>query len=284
MRKNHAAGVSMTQGLKGRLILALAVSLLSAAAAAAEAPKATVTPGKKLGAGEIRECMRKNFAHRGALRDLSVETTDREGKKHPLKMRLFWKPSKAGQMRMNLRVLEPADLKGSSYLLLEKPKGEDVYFHLPALKLTQKISGENSSQPLWGTEFSYAEIKQVQGMLIGGATTRKADAKVGERAVFVLETQTKADETGYEQVQSSVDQLTCTLLKSEFIAGGKAVKRLDADVATLLTVDEYSVVLSYTMHNLKSGTRTTLNMSDLSLLEGTREPLFDPKTFYQHEE
>ena len=74
------------------------------------------------------------------------------------------------------------------------------------------------------------------------------------------------------------------LLKSEFYAKtGKLAKVLEGDTATLFQADAYWVMLNYTMKDKRKGTKTTLTMSDLTLLEGSREALFDPKTFYSED-
>jgi hypothetical protein len=251
-------------------------------ASAAAAPKVEKSNPAKMNVDDIRACMRGNFVDRGSLRDLIVKATDREGQTHEIKMKLFWKPGKDGLARMNLRVLEPPDLKNSSYLLLERPKGEDVYFFLPANKTVLKVTGNEMTRPLWGTDFSYTEIKQVQGLLLDGKTKRNPDQSVKDRQSFVLETATKAETTGYKKVLSYVDQATCTLIKSEFFAkGAKPRKVLEADLSTLMQVDTYWLVLGYTMRNLVEGTHTDLTMGDLYLLESKGERMFDPDQFFQ---
>ena len=276
MRNMMRMGMQSGLSAAGMFLLIASATAQAAAVDAAARAKMTVS--------EVRACMAKNLAYRGALRDLKVEVTDREGKTRALKMKLFWKPTKAGAARMNLRVLEPADLKGSSYLMLDSDQGEEVYFYLPASKQVQKISGQMMAQPLWGTDFSYGEIKQVHGVLETGNAARKADAKVGGRSVFVLEAMTQPEKTGYSKILSYVDQDTCVLLKSEFFGkNGKAAKIMEGDLATLFTLDEYSVMLNYTMRDLRKKTKTLLTMSDLNLLEGSREALFSPAAFYKED-
>lgn len=267
--------------------LAVVLALVGAAGWAQAQTKPEAKPPEKsdpakMDVEDIRACVRGNLVERGSLRDLTVTATDAEGQSHELKMKLFWKPAKNGLARMNLRVLEPKDLHGSSYLLLEREKGEDVYFFLPANKTVLKVTGNEMARPLWGTDFSYTEIRQVQGLLLGGATKRKADAAVGDRPAFVLETATKMETTGYKKVVSTIDQASCTLLKSEFFAkGDKPRKVLEADVSTLTHVDTYWLVLGYDMRNPVEGSHTRLSLSDLFLLESKSERLFEPDQFFQ---
>ncbi|HUR39652.1 MAG TPA: outer membrane lipoprotein-sorting protein [Verrucomicrobiae bacterium] len=229
----------------------------------------------------IRSCMAKNLVSRGALRDLSLDVFDKEGKIRSLRMRLFWKPSKGGGQRVNLRLVEPSAMAGSSYLLVQEGLGEEVYFYLPGADRALRITGQNMSEPLWGTDFSYGEIKQVLGILVVGDTTRLPDSAISDRPMYVLETATKADETGYRKVISHIDQKTCVLMRSEFYAREQPRKVLDADPASLLQADKYWTALSYTMTDVQRNTHTQLSLSDLSFDERMSEKLFDPQKFFE---
>lgn len=259
-----------------RLQLCTLVLAGAASVAAAEPPK----PGASV--KDVQACMAKNLVTRGALRDLNLEVFDKEGHVRSLRMKLFWKPGKGGGTRVNLRVLEPAAMMGSSYLLVQQGLTEEVYFYLPGADRSLRITGQNMSEPLWGTDFSYGEIKQVLGLLAVGETRRLDDVEVSGRPTHVLETLTKVEETGYQKVVSYVDRKACVLLKSEFFAkGDKPRKVLDADLGTLLQADKYWTVLGYTMADNVRGTKTRLNLTDLSFDERLPERLFEPGKFFE---
>lgn len=254
-----------------------AVALMTVALAAGAAGKAA-KGAAEMSAPDIRACMARNLVARGALRDLALETFDKEGKLNSLRMRLYWKPSKTGGTRVHLRMVEPPAMAGSAYLMLQEGPTEEVYFSLPGAEHGLRITGQNMSEPLWGTDFSYGEIKEVLGMLVGGTTTKAADGTVADRATWTLETAAAGD--AYSKVVSSVDQKSCTLLKSDFYAkSGKLRKTLEADVTTLLQADKYWTILGYTMSDKEKGTHTTLSLTDLSFDESMPERLFDPKRF-----
>ena len=258
-------------------VLALAAVLLAGASATADAAKGKSTEGTTV--KDIRGCMAKNLVGRGALRDLALDVYDKEGKINSLRMRLYWKPSKSGGTRVHLHMVEPPAMANSVYLLLQEGMSEEIYFALPGADHALRITGQNTSEPLWGTDFSYGEIKEVLGLLATGQTARLPDGKVGDRAVYRLETQTIAGDQ-YTKVVSSIDQKSCTLMKSEFIArNGKPRKVLEADVSTLLQADKYWTILGYTMSDLDKGTHTQLNLTDLSFDENMSERLFDPRRF-----
>jgi hypothetical protein len=258
-----------------------AVTLL-AAAGAANAAEGGKPPGQ-MSVENIQACMSKNLVNRGALRELNVTATDDEGRNHALRMHLYWKPTKDGHTRMNLRIVEPAAMVGSSYLLLEQGQQEEVYFFLRGTDQAVRITGQNMGEPLWGTDFSYGEIKQVLGLLYIGDTRRIADTKVGDRTAYTMETRSKFHEVGgYVKVVSYVDQASCTLLKTEFFQKADRVRKvLEADASKLLKADTYWLMLGYTMTDKREKTHTTVDLSDFSLMERLPEKLFDPKTFFE---
>jgi hypothetical protein len=260
-----------------RKFLGAVALVLSGAVSAQPAAKPKAAPST---VKDIRACMSDNLVKRGALRDLQLGVYDKEGQVRQLKMRLYWKPSKTGGSRVHLRVVEPAAMLGSSYLLLQEGPKEEVYFYLPGADRALRITGQNMSEPLWGTDFSYGEIKQVMGLLVSGQTERLADSKVSGRPAYVLATKTSA-ESGYRKVVNSVDQQSCVLLKSEFVANGdKPRKVLEGDLSTLLQADKYWTMLGYKMSDLSRGSYTTLTLSDLSIDERLSEKLFSPKEFF----
>ena len=250
---------------------------LAAALADALGPKSTVA--------EITTCMARNVADRGSVRDVVVTALDREGKAKSLKLKLHWKPTKEDRRgRLNLRVTEPLILAGSSYLLVQGATGEDIYFYMPAAKRTQKVAGGDLDRPLWGTDFSYNDVKLIQGMLVTGDTERLTDGKVGEREAYMILTKPK---TGtYPRVVTAVDKESCVILKADFFGKTEALeKTFIADIATLSHLDPFSraepywFVRTYTMSNVKNQTSTKLELSDIYLEERMPERVFDPEHF-----
>jgi hypothetical protein len=225
--------------------------------------------------------MRANVVDRGSLREIEMVSVDREGNSRKLRMRFFWKPAKdTGAMRSVVRVVEPTAYAGGAYLAIAKPEGDEVYLYMPALDRVQRIVGDQD-RALFGTDFTYSDVKQVQAILENGEAKRLPDATVADRTTFVLEVATNVELTGYTAIKSYVDQATCTLLKSEFFTSGTGRRKvLEADLSTLISAEPYWLILGYTMRDFGAGTRTNLSLSDVYLREQLPEALFDPATFY----
>jgi hypothetical protein len=272
-------------GLAVLLIAGSAVAAKKPAAPAAPAPEPAAPPALNVTTAtvnEINTCSRGNLADRGSLRDVTLKSKGRDGKERTLKLKLFWKPAKGtGEGRLNVRVVEPKDLAGASYLLVQKEGAEQLYFYLPAANKVQQVSGDDLNRPLWGTDLSYADLKQLQGLAATGPTTRIADQVVAGRPSYVLETKLDSATPTYAMMHSYVDQQSCVPLRSDFLdKSGKTVKQLVADASTLSQLDPYWFVTAYTMKDLVRNSETAVELSDVFLLEQMSEKNFAPDTFY----
>lgn len=235
---------------------------------------------------DISACMRANVVDRGSLRDFELRTTDREGKVITITVKVFWKPSRDDAAdRITMQVIAPDAYAGTSYLLIAHPDNQQVHLYLPALDRVQVMTGGDMSQPLWGTDFTFSEIKHVLGILQDGDTERLADTRTFDRPTFLLDTRTDEEQTGYLRVKAHVDQQTCTVLKSELYSEGDTPRKLlEADMSTLTEVDPYWLMLGYRMRDLTAGTRTDLKLSEVYLMEVLPESLFTPEGFHTLQE
>lgn len=283
-----------------RLAAGLAALIATAGATAAGLPAVQAAVQVDIAAGlpaldpakasveQIQACERANLAAKGSLRDVTLKSTGRDGKERVLKLKLFWKPVKgSAQGRLNARVIEPKEVAGSSYLLLEGTGGtpEQLYFYLPAADKVQQVSGDDLTRPLWGTDLSYNDLKQLQGLAAAGRTTRGKDEAVAGRPTYVLETRLADATPQYSSLKAYVDQQSCVPIKTDFLdKKGKRVKTLDADPATLSQLDPYWFVTAYLLKDLARGTQTAIELSDVYLLESLPEKHFEPGSFYLNNE
>ena len=234
---------------------------------------------------DISDCMRVNVFERGSVRDFQINAFDREGKSNKLKFKAFWKPSKSSEdIRITLQVVEPKALKGTAYLVEKNTQSEKLYLYLPAIRRVRTIVGGEASQKLWGSDFSIADIKQIQGLLLEGDAKRLPDVRIEGRPVYLVETLGSAP-SPYRKVRSFIDQQSCLLLKAElFSDNGEPHKILTADVSTLLEIDPWWLIQSYRMNDQRAGTRTDIWLSDIFIKERLPEALFTPQGFFIEQE
>lgn len=264
--------------MKQLLLACVGLCFCTLAAAAGE---------KKGDVDEVLACMKANVVDRGGLRHLQIVTTDRGGGSTTLELNLYWRPSTTGST-VSIQVTQPESLAGAAYLMRENEKGpDDLYVYVPTIGKARRILGAARGENLWGTSFSYDEIKLAQGLVLNGPTIRLADSTLRGRSVFVLESKFGEPEGRPRKALTYVDQKSCTVLRSElFSAAGELAKTLDGDLSLLFETSDHDerpiwLMLGYTMKDIENGRRSVVRLGEIHLLERARSSLFAPESFYQ---
>lgn len=233
-------------------------------------------------ADEIRTCVRANFPSTTSVQTIEVQSADRGGGTRTLQARAYWKKGADGRARIMLQVQNPPDLAGSSYLVAENSDRDDMFMFLPATNRVKRIQGASVSGALWGTDFSYEDIKQVQGLLINGSIKRDTDTDVGGQKAYVLSiVPVQTQDSGYIRIMSYIDQSTCVPLKTEFFEKGDALrKRLLVDAAKVSKEGAHWVAHTYEMSDLREQTKTVLRIDKVVHDQPLPDRIFNQQTFY----
>lgn len=231
---------------------------------------------------EIIQCANGNVPQKTFSQMLGISAFDRVGVERRLVARMYGKRTEADTVNLMLGVLQPDDLAGARYLVRGQDEGDDeMYMYLPALNAVRRIKGEASNSKLWGTDFSYVDILQIFGSFAQGRMTRRDNATLDGRDVYVLEVEPySSSESPYSRIVTSVDAKTCLTSQVEFTErGGKLRKRLRMNTAVISKEDGRFVGHEYTMEDLRDKTRTTLYLGDVIYDEDTPRGVFSPQGF-----
>ena len=251
-----------------RLVAAILVALLALPAQAADTYQS------------VLECMKGNLPPSARVQELEMVSTDRAGGTRRLTANLYAMTD--GLLRLTLRVIDPPELAGSAYLLRETegPREDDVYLALPKAQRVRHITGAQASQSLFGTDFNFADVRQIQGAFGGGEGKLEAAAEIDKRPVHVISVAPeKGKASPYTLIRSWVDQKSCVALKTEFHEGDKPRKRLTSPAASLKQSDKYWYASEMEMADLKTETRTTVKLGRLIDVDGLSTRYFNPNTF-----
>ncbi len=249
-----------------------ALLLLLAPAGTGAAPAALETPE------EIRACMARNLPERTTQQTLELESRDRAGAARTLGVRLFWKRSVSGQPRVLLRVDSPPDLKGAGYVLIERDGAEEMFTYLPSVQKVRRITSKMASSQLWGTDFSYEDVKQLQGIVRHGASERLPDVDLDGRSVRVLALTPAADAvSAYRRIVWHVDPETCVALRTDFFEAGEAPRKvLRSDPASLAKEGDRWLAHELVMSDDRTGTTTRLKVLRVQNDVELSDSLFNP--------
>jgi hypothetical protein len=235
-------------------------------------------------ADEIRACMRRNFPERTSLQTVEVESTDRVGGSRKLTARLHWKRFPDGRPRVMLRVDAPTDLRGAAYLMISGEPEDAMYTYAPSLDRVRRITSKTIGGKLWGTDFSYEDVKRVQGIGSDGALERLPDGEVAGRKVWVVASQLAPDAgSEYTRIVFHVDPETCVSLRTEFVdaAHGELRKVMTVDPAQVTREGERWIARLAEMHDRRDETTSRLRVAkvqnDVELSDGLFNPTLLPK-------
>lgn len=137
-----------------------------------------------------KDIMTKNFFI-SRVKDSRSETTmtliNESGQKRERKSTGVSKLQKNGIDNMRLiKFLSPADVKGTSNLMIEHSDGDDdIWIYLPALKKVRRLVSSNKSDSFVGSDFSYGDImgykvQDFEHKLLGSEKTDGMDCYVIE--------------------------------------------------------------------------------------------------------
>lgn len=229
----------------------------------------------------IDACMRANIPPALQIKQFTLNSTDRNGASRQLKGRLF-AIRDDGLLRTMLRIDAPGDLRGAAYLLREgKAKEQDaMYIFLPALNKTRRIMGGTQDNPLFGTDISYADIKQISHAFSGGQVLLEKIEPVDKRDTYVLAlTPDAAQQSRFAQIRTWVDKESCVALRADFIADQQVRKRYSASAQDLKKNGTRWYVSKGTMQDLVEHSQTELIIDGFISSDGLSDLYFNPRSF-----
>jgi hypothetical protein len=182
-----------------------------------------------------------------------------------------------------VKIKAPVDLNNAAYLVREGKERDDMFIYLPALNRVRRIMGGSADSPLFGTDLSYNDIKQVQNAFSGGPVKMEKADTIDARPVNVLAMTPSAAQSNYSLIRAWIDQKTCVALKVEFYEGATARKRLTLPSKSLKQAGSNWYASEALMEDLRSKSHTTLKITGLSNVDKLSERYFNSTTFYTAE-
>jgi hypothetical protein len=155
----------------------------------------------------VEECMRRNLPERASVRGISLLSVDRTGSQRKLTGKLYWKRLSADRSGLLMRLDSPPDVRRSSYLVLQDGSEEQMFVYLPNMQRVRRIHPDTASGSLFGTDFSYADLRYLQMMESIVISERLEDGVVGERPAYHVRMRAKPGEKSpYDRVDAMIDQ------------------------------------------------------------------------------
>jgi outer membrane lipoprotein-sorting protein len=182
-----------------------------------------------------------------------------------------------GRNRTRITFLEPADVRGTTLLILEQEgDAEDLqYLYLPALKRVRRISGSAKRGSFMGTDFTYDDLESRD--IEQGEYTRQADETFGGQSCYRIDVEPTREGEVYSQLKLWIHKKYYLPLKIEFFDE-------DGDLLKVLTTrriekkgDRY-MGTEMLMKNVQEGSQTTIHVQQIDLGATFPDATFDRAT------
>lgn len=233
-------------------------------------------------AEEIRACSRANLPDQSMAQNFKLQPVNRAGKSKDIGAVFFIQRMSNEETRATLQVRSPIDIEGVSYLWVDTEQDDRLHLYLPSVQRVRRVSGKNAANSMLGSDFSYEDIKYLQGVSAGGEVKKLADTKAAQRATYSLQvTPPKQDESAYERMIFYIDKTTCVPLKIEFFESGDTLrKRLTADPESLKKIGERWFATQLVMRDLLEKTYTRLHITNVQFDKNINGAIFNQRGFY----
>ena len=229
---------------------------------------------------EVQACLRANLPEKTVQQTMELVSSRGDSGERELRAELYATQPEPGQLATMIDMQAPADMAGARYLVLQNGDSEAVYVYLPALRRVRRITGSQQSDALWGTDFSYADLKQIQGMV--GQTPVEflplTDADAPGRHRFSV--QPPAD-SPYSRIEIDIHAASCLPTQVLFFdRAGAAFKRLTSVPESFVQSGERWLYSELNMENLRENSQTRVRLSEVQYDERISPALFRPNSFH----
>lgn len=231
---------------------------------------------------DIQSCMQANLPTTTSEQSVRIRSIDRAGSEQAISARLWWRHKPEKDTRLMARIDAPLDLEGAAYLGIQENGEQTIYSYIPAIKRVHRIKGKTSKGKLWGTDFSYEDIRYLQAVVSSGDLALDGESSLGDRSTWVVTMIPTDPNSSYVKVVNHVDQATCVPLVSElYEQESEARKVLSVEPHSLSQVGERWVARRANMADLLNETRTELEITRIEHDDKISARTFSPSNFYK---
>ncbi|WP_413585616.1 outer membrane lipoprotein-sorting protein [Bdellovibrio sp. HCB274] len=175
-----------------------------------------------------------------------------------------------------VRMMKPADLKGTALLATMKNEQEDKWIYLPSNKQVRRLTGENSKGGILGSELSAEDFDFNRDS--SAKTTIKKEMEIKGSKYIVMESDVTASSPNYSKIVSYVSAKEFLPIKAEcYDKQGKLLKTIDFGGYKKLNGGKFRAS-SIKIRNVQNKRGTDIALSDIKINQNLKASLFSPKS------
>ena len=178
---------------------------------------------------------------------------------------------KSGDQRYYIYFHNPADVRGTSFLVWKYPaKEDDRWIFVPTLRLVKRIAADDKRSSFVGSDFTYEDVS---GRDLEDEThTLVRKETLGGRPAYVVESKPKLA-ADYSRRLSWIDSERWLPLKEEYLdARNEQLRVFTADKVEQM--GKYWTATARSMKNVQSGHRTEVVYQEVEYGLGLKQDIF----------
>jgi len=242
--------------MKKRVILSVLLPILSWIPLAAQQPDAS----------EIMDKSRDLTLTGSMSANIHMSITEKNGTSRSRTLAMTTKSYQNGQEKRFIKFLEPADVKGTTMLIIDnKDIADEMWIYLPALKKTRRIVSSEKGKSFMSSEFSNADMSSPP---LTDFSNKHLDGS-GSNSQWIIESTPingdKADEYGYSRKISYISTGNYQVKKMDFYSFDNELFKVIEMKAYYPLPDGKFLVQNMAASNLLSGRRSEINMTNITV-------------------
>ncbi|WP_413576170.1 outer membrane lipoprotein-sorting protein [Bdellovibrio sp. HCB290] len=207
---------------------------------------------------------------------VQMKIFEADGSNKEREMRIWrMSPGKKDHSLM-VRMMKPADLKGTALLATMKNDKEDKWIYLPSNKQVRRLTGENSKGGILGSELSTEDFDFNRDSSAKTAIQKEVEIK-GSKYI-VMESDVSASSPNYSKIISYVSAKEFLPIKAEcYDKQGKLLKTIDFGGYKKLSGGKFRAS-SIKIRNVQNKRGTDIALSDIKINQNLKASQFSPKS------
>lgn len=227
---------------------------------------------KEVTGRDIMEKVDNRYTGDDQSAEMTMTLIKSSGRKRVRKIKV-WQKDYGKKDKSLMRFLEPADVKGTGFLVWEhEAKNDDQWLYLPALKKVRRISSKEKEKSFMGTDFSYEDLGSHD--LDDYNYTLLGSEKFNDQDCYVIESVPKPEnKKSYSKTISWIRKDIFIATKIEFYdKKGEFLKRLHA--FNIEKIDEIWTTRRMEMENVQKKHTTVLEFENVKYNIGLKDNIF----------
>jgi outer membrane lipoprotein-sorting protein len=232
------------------------------------------------GLEEVYDCASRNLPP--AAHAHAQLVTSRGGKSRTVDVEYWSRTSPEGTR--NVVVARQKAPKGeiAAYLVSDGDAIGEAWTYTPAKKKPERLELKGGEVRMFGTNVTLEDFARFGRVLFPGQVRRMADADVGGRQAYVVETKpSPGGGSEYSRIVTSIDKEWCSIVRREsyearFEKAAKPRKLYSVEPADMKVQGGFSTPLRARLDDAKDGSSTTVQVTELELPAQLDDAQFTP--------